>query len=101
MTEPGTIIEIIASLPALGFVMWLVHRFSTHTIPRLAKDNAERQTQQRADFLESQRISREDFRAILKDQRDSFCAELERERAFHGERVDALIRAANGKGLHA
>jgi hypothetical protein len=87
------LVQLISSFGTFGFVLWLVHRTTTVTIPRLARENAERQTEQRSDFLEAQRVSREDFRAALLEQREAFRGELEREREVHGEHMGSLVEA--------
>ena len=73
-------IQVFSNVPALGFVLWLSHRMTTHTIPRLAND-----------FQASLQRQRDDFRASLKEQRDDFFSLLQRERDVHQEQIDRLI----------
>ena len=93
LTEPGMLIELISSLGTFGFVLWLFHRTTTVTIPRMAAENASRQEQQRSDFLDAQRVTREDFRSALLNQRETFQREMEREREVHTRHVDTLVQA--------
>lgn len=86
-------VELVSSLGTFGFVLWLVHRTTTHTIPRLAAENAARQEQQREDFLGAQNQTRDDFRAALTEQRGDFKQEMEREREVHGGHIDQVISA--------
>ena len=87
------LVQLLSSFGTFGFVLWLVHRTTTVTIPRLADENSARQEQQRSDFLEAQRVSREDFRGALLEQREAFQRELEREREVHGGHVESIVRS--------
>lgn len=74
------IAEAIKVLGPMGFILWLVHRNTTHTIPRLAKD-----------YMDSQDKARQDFKEILVDQRETFIREMQREREVHGQSVDSIV----------
>ncbi|KKN71051.1 hypothetical protein LCGC14_0424680 [marine sediment metagenome] len=76
------IIVLLAELPAFGFVLWLSHRMTTHTIPRLA-----------GDFLRGLEQQRDDFKDALKSQREEFHREMERERQIHGDHVERIVLA--------
>lgn len=91
--DGGMLVELVSSLGTFGFVLWLVHRTTTHTIPRLAADNAARQEVQRADFIAAQVQTRSDFKEALTEQRGDFQREMEREREVHGEHIDQVISA--------
>ncbi len=87
------IVELVSSLGTIGFVLWLVHRMTTHTIPRLVAENAARQEVQREDFIAAQVQTRDDFRKALTEQRQAFQREMEREREVHGSHIDQVIAA--------
>lgn len=89
--DGGMLIELVSNLGTFGFVLWLVHRTTTHTIPRLAAENAARQEVQRADFIAAQAQTRDDFREALSEQREAFQREMEREREVHGKHIDQVI----------
>jgi len=75
-------IGLFSNVPALGFVLWLSHRMTTHTIPRLA-----------GDFREAVKLQRDDFREAMDLQRADFFALLEREREVHQAQIDRLVSA--------
>lgn len=87
------LVELVSSLGTFGFVLWLVHRTTTHTIPRLAAENAARQETQRADFIDAMGVTRDDFKESLAAQREAFQREMEREREVHGKHIDRLVDA--------
>ena len=91
--DSGMLVELVSSLGTFGFVLWLVHRTTTHTIPRLAAENAARQEIQRADFIAAQIQTRDDFREALTEQREVFQREMGREREVHGKHIDQVITA--------
>ena len=91
--DGGMLVELISNLGTFGFVLWLVHRTTTHTIPRLAAENAARQEVQRTDFIAAQVQTRDDFKGALTDQREAFQREMEREREVHGKHIDQVITA--------
>ncbi len=82
METPEAWINLLSNVPALGFVLWLSHRMTTHTIPRLANAFQDGIKQQRDDFREAMRLQRDDF----------FCL-LQRERDAHKDQIDRLIDA--------
>lgn len=82
MDTPEAWINLLSNVPALGFVLWLSHRMTTHTIPRLANE-----------FQAGIKQQREDFREAIKMQRDDFFCLLQRERDAHKEQIDRLIDA--------
>lgn len=81
-SEMGIWTQLIGDLGSLGFILYLVHRTTTHTIPRLA-----------AEYMESEKRAREDFREILKQQRSDFRTELEREREVNSISTDRIVEA--------
>jgi len=74
--------ELIKVLGPMGFILWLVHRNTTHTIPKLAKD-----------FKDSQDTARQDFKEVLHDQREIFLQESQREREAHGQYIKQIAAA--------
>jgi hypothetical protein len=74
------VIQLIGDLGSLGFILYLVHRTTTHTIPRLADAYIAAEDRLRQDFKEMLRIQRADFtealereRQILTDQTERIC----------------------------
>lgn len=72
-------IDVVGNLGALGIVLWLVVRFSNHTIPRLAKSFEEALSNARADFKEAIADQRQDFFKFAEEQRDFFDTRIEAE----------------------
>lgn len=54
-------VSLFSDLGAMAFVLYLSHRMTTHTIPRLAEQ-----------YSESSRAQRDDFREALAQQRCDF-----------------------------
>ena len=75
-------VELIKVLGPMGFILWLVHRVTTHTMPRLAQS-----------YLESEEKARQDFKEMLSHQREAFTEEMHREREVHGQYVERIISA--------
>jgi len=76
------VISLIADLGAMGFILYLVHRTTTHTIPRLADSYMQGEAKQRADFKDA-----------LRSQREDFLSALEREREVQNGQADRIIDA--------
>lgn len=74
------LMSLIGDLGALGFVLWMAWRMTNHTIPRLAKS-----------FEDATDRQRNDFKEMLKEQRDSCATMMEREREVHGQHVDRIV----------
>ena len=56
--NPELLASLVADIGSVGFIVWIAHRLTTHTVPTLARENREALERQRADF-----------RAALADQR--------------------------------
>lgn len=87
------LMNLVGNLGALGFIFWLVWRTTNHTIPRLAESFEKGITEQRKDHKEEMERARADYLQALVQQRNDFCAQLERERTLHGERAGELAQA--------
>ena len=91
-------VELVSNLGSLGFILWLAHRLTTQTFPRLAQENNEAQATARKENNEAQAVTRKDFKESLALQRDDFRREMDREREIHGQQtsriIDAIERAA-------
>lgn len=72
-------VDVVSNLGALGIVLWLIVRFSNHTIPRLAKKFEEALSEARADFKEALANQRADFFKFAEEQRDFFDTRIEAE----------------------
>lgn len=109
--ETNIFVELIGNLGAMGFIFWLVHRTTTHTIPRLAENFEQASKEQREDFRKILESQREDFKMqidtqraacmeMVRQARDQFGDEMKREREFHKEQLEryigALREAENG-----
>lgn len=51
MVSTELLTQLVSALGPMGFVMWLVHRTTTHTIPRLAKQFEEATERARQDYV--------------------------------------------------
>ena len=113
--NPNLILELVGNLGAIGIVLWLVVRTTNHTIPRLAKQYEDGLEKQRSDskdqndkaakvFETSLEKQREDYKTIanqsrqdhllsLKDHREFFGQQIERERASSSENTKGIIEA--------
>ena len=113
--NPSMIVELVGNVGAIGIVIWLVIRTTNHTIPRLAKQHEDSIEKQRSDFkeiisktseafengLEKQRQdykdlsnqSRQDHLLSLKDHRDFFGQQIERERESSSTQNRELVEA--------
>lgn len=80
--DTGFFVTLIGDLGSLGFILYLVHRTTTHTIPRLA-----------AEYMQSEQRLREDFKIILTEQRGDFLGALDRERQIQSDQTDRIIQA--------
>jgi hypothetical protein len=80
--EHQFLVSLIGDLGALGFILWITHRLTTHTIPRLAKQ-----------FEEATEKQRQDFREALKEQRVMFEARARREEEIFTHSLDRLALA--------
>ncbi len=79
--------ELIKVLGPIGFILWLVHRTTTHTVPRLAKES-----------MEAQERARQDFKEMLTHQRETFLSEIQREREVYREHLDRIIETIKETG---
>lgn len=75
-------VSVVSDLGALGFILWMTHRLTTQTIPRLA-----------GQFEIASEKQRQDFRAMLKEQRDMFEARARREEDLFTQSIDRLSAA--------
>ena len=73
-----TLLNLISDLGALGFILWLVHRTTTHTVPRLARSFEDAVERQRQTFIEELRIVRGEFKDEIKTEREFFGSQIER-----------------------
>ena len=73
------LVDVVSNLGALGIVLWLIVRFSNHTIPRLAKKFEEALSEARTDFKEALANQRADFFKFAEEQRDFFDTRIEAE----------------------
>jgi hypothetical protein len=89
--DVSIIVDLVSNLGSMGFILYLVHRTTTHTIPRLARENHDVEKCQREDFLRAQEQTRADFREALTEQREAFQREMAREREIHGAHVERLL----------
>jgi len=76
------IVSLVGDLGAMGFILYLTHHLTTHTIPRLARQFEEAIDKQRADFKET-----------LAQQRQDFQHWIEREQQVHLDEVTKLTEA--------
>lgn len=101
-TTIGNWVSVFANIPALGFVIWLAHRMTTTTIPRLVEDFKTELKDIRADFrdvLETQRADfsemvksqQQGFESMLVKQADAHEAAILRDREFQKTTVDAIL----------
>lgn len=100
----NVMLQLVSNLGAIGFIFWLVHRTTTHTIPRLAKGFEDATAEQRKDFKEMLENQRQDFKeqsdkqrdscmSMVREQRTQFTEELARERSFSKEHIDRVTQA--------
>ena len=87
--QPQVMVDILADLGALGFVMWLVHRTMTHTIPEMAKS-----------FLNAVQSIQATFEEMFKLQRTDFERIVQREQAFHEEQTNKVVQALEDLARH-
>jgi len=78
--DANMLVQLMGDLGSLGFILYLVHRTTTHTIPRLADAYIVAEERLRQDFKEMLQIQRHDFtdalereRQILTDQTERIC----------------------------
>lgn len=81
------LMELVTALGPMGFVMWLVHRTTTHTIPRLAKS-----------FEQSVERQRVDFKEMFRDQRSDYERMMTREQDVHAAQTDKIVEAIKSVG---
>lgn len=62
----GMMMELVQVLGPMGFVMWLVHRTTTHTTPKMAKSFEEVIERQRADFKDMLAQQRKDYERLIE-----------------------------------
>lgn len=74
------IVSLIGDLGALGLVFWMTVRLTNHTIPRLASQ-----------FEKTAEDQRQDFKEILKQQREDLLAALDRQEKSHHLEIEKLV----------
>lgn len=67
--------QLVSALGPMGFVMWLVHRTTTVTIPRLAKSFEEALDRERADYKAALAEQRSDLLRLV-DREHDVCEKL-------------------------
>lgn len=77
--------QLISALGPMGFVMWLVHRTTTHTIPRLAKS-----------FEEALDRARADYKGAMAEQRSDLLRLVDREHEVCEKLIGAIERMDRG-----
>lgn len=87
------LMELITALGPMGFVMWLVHRTTTHTIPRLAKSFEDNIRNQRDDFKEMMTQQRSDYERLHVQQRADFERMTQRLQESHIAQIDKVVEA--------
>lgn len=93
---PPAVVELIKALGPMGFIMWMVWRFQSHTIPRLAKDNRDAQARQREDFKDILANQLAKFDEMQRAQMDFFRQVIEREQAVHERQTSEIVEAIRG-----
>lgn len=68
--EPNVLISLIGDLGAMGFILYLANRLTTHTIPRLANEFEQATDKQRQDFKEALSQQRTDFITMVNREQD-------------------------------
>lgn len=91
MPTQDVLVKLISDLGSLGFIFWLVHRTTTQTIPRLAKNFEDAVERQRIDFKEQAEKYRESFMELIREQRAQFFEELQREREFNEQHLRNIL----------
>ena len=85
---PELLLNLTSNLGAVGFILWLAHRLTTVTIPRMTES-----------FTAATQKQREDFRHALDAQREDFVAACERESERSAERLKAVMdKCLAGRG---
>lgn len=82
MDSSQLLVSLLGDLGAMGFILYLTHRLTTHTIPRLAEQ-----------FETATEKQRQDFKEMLAEQRQDFAAWHQRENAFHEAQTSSLVEA--------
>ena len=93
MENPQLIVSLVTDLGAFGFILWLIQRTFSHTIPRLAKDFQDAVAAMQVAFEKSTDKQREDFREIVLLQRKDFERVLQREQEIHAVQTDKIVQA--------
>lgn len=86
MDQPQIFVSLISDLGAMGFILWMTHRLTTQTIPRLARQ-----------FEEASEKQRQDFKAMLKEQREMFESRARREEELFTKSVERLASAIENR----
>lgn len=96
--DPQLIVTLVTDLGAFGFILWLVHRTFSHTIPRLASTFEKGiHTMQKA-FSEAADKQRADFKEMVQNQRSDFERIIQREQAIHEAQTDKMVKAIEDLG---
>ncbi len=82
MDTPLTLGGIIAAviIPLVGVLIWVIKHILERTIPEMAERHHDFITTQRKEFLETLEGATKTFSEQLKDTRDFYCAQIQRER---------------------
>ncbi len=92
---PGTqmLIALVSDLGSLGFILWMTHRLTTNTIPRLAGQFEVATKEQRKDFKEMLKDQADAHQALLKEQREMFEERAKREEQLFLQTTERLASA--------
>ena len=82
MVEWNAIVGLVGDLGAMGFILWLTQRLTSHTIPRLASG-----------FADASKQQRDDFREALSQQRSDLQRWQELAHSQHEKEIGQLVEA--------
>lgn len=82
--EQTLLVSLLSDLGSMGFILWLTHRLTTETIPRLARQ-----------FEVATEKQRMDFKDILAQQRADHLVALERTDRLHEAHVTRIVDAVD------
>jgi hypothetical protein len=77
--DPNVVVSLITDLGSFGFILYLVHRTQTHTIPKLVST-----------FVESNEKQREDFKGVLVNERENFERMLNSQQELSGKMHESV-----------
>lgn len=87
------IVGLVTDLGAFGFILWLVHRTFSHTIPRLAGGFEDAIKSMQAAFEKHSDQQREDFREMVQRQREDYERMMAREQELHAGQAEKIVKA--------